>query len=157
MSIQLKDMVKEDSKEIVTVYHGTSAIYTEYIYLNGLKPRQGNKYVYVTTDKDAAEKYSKAWSAAVQTKYNEEDEFKEFSGFKNHSPDEGLILAIKIEKSKLEDDPYNPDGEPNQFRVPHKIPVSKIKKWDIKKFNFNESELLRNYAYWIGIARATDD
>jgi hypothetical protein len=131
--------------------------------LYGLRPKPGNKFVYVTTDIKRAEKYAKAWTAAILTNYKEDKNFrKKFkdSSFSKHEPQEGLILKIRIKKSLLEQDPYNPEGEPNQYRVRDKISISKIKDWKYIKFDDmvkNKTELLTNYSYWIGVARATDE
>jgi len=117
----------------------------------GLKPRPGNRFVYVTTDKDVALRYAKAWTAwAVH------DVAPELGREPNYN---GALFTIKVNASSLEKDPYNPEDEPDQYRFKGVIPAKNIVDYQPVKFDDlkKESELNRNYAFWIGIARATDD
>jgi len=145
---------------MITVYHGTALPLAEKIIKSsGLAPKPGNKYVYVTTDKKVAETYARAWTAWYM--YDAAPELK----IKNPKPIGGII-KLELPEKYLEEDPYNPEGEPNQYRVRAanvsavNLFVNKIKP-SLEKIDFpklkDETELLRAYCYWIGIARATDE
>lgn len=139
------------------LYHGTSFLYMQSILRIGLKPQPADKYVYFTENKKAAEKYSKAWTAAIFSDLDPDDERNPFKKefLKEHIL-EGIILKFKIPINILEIDDYNLDGEPGQYKYEGIFPIKKymIGK-EIKKFNElkNKTELLKNYAYWIGVVR----
>lgn len=151
-----KDTVKlSKNSEEITVYHGTALPLGEKIKTHGIRPRPDNKYAYFTTDEKVAKQYALAWTAfymkeaAAQLK------------IKNPKP-VGAILTFAFPKEWLQNDPYNPEGEPNQYRIKgstlyrgmHKYPL-KLEKIDFPQLN-DSTELLKAYCYWIGIGQASD-
>lgn len=142
----------ENFKDKVTVYHGTTDILFSRILSvdKKIKPRSDNKYVYVTTDKKVAERYAKAWTAWA---------IKEACPALEIEPNyKGLIFQIELDKKDLAKDPYS-EKEPNQYRYTGAIPIKNIVDYERPDFNElkNETALLTNFAFWIGVARATDD
>jgi hypothetical protein len=134
------------------VYHGTAWKLAEKIKQEEtLKPRKGNRYVYVTTDPERAKMYAEAWTAAYIT------DIAPLLNIENPAP-EGAILTMEIDEEFIEKDPYNSEGEPDQYRVKGNIYTDDM---TFEKVLFpklkNESALARAYCFWIGIARATDE
>jgi hypothetical protein len=143
----------------MVLYHGTALPLGERIQAHGVRPKEGNKYVYFTTDRKVAEHYAKAWTA-----YYVEEAPKQLN-IKNPKPI-GALLTFNIpdDYKWIEKDPYNEEGEPNQYRILGKhLNKDFILKYPekLEKINFPElkdkTELLKAYCYWIGIGRATDE
>lgn len=138
---------------IIELYHGTAGILGKRIEEQGvLRPKNGNSYVYLTTDIEVAKQYARAWTAWALEDVAKDKRFK--------VKPEGAIFKVRIRKSLIEDDPYNPEGEPNQYRVEGRVYLMED---DYEKEIIDFSELNDNskrmsaYCYWIGIARATDN
>lgn len=133
------------------VYHGTAWKLGEKIQREAmLNPRPGNRYVYVTTDKERAKLYAQAWTAAYLR------DIAPLMNVDNPLP-EGCIIEFEMDNEFVEEDPYNPEGEPDQYRIEGTIYTydAIFEKISFPKLR-NSGELLRAYTFWLGVARAID-
>lgn len=138
---------------ITTLYHGTCSALRPGIEREGaLQPKRGNKYVYVTTDYDVAKNYARAWTA---WSIENADDITEATG-KRPEP-KGIIIELKLDDEFIANDEYNPEGEPNQYTVEGKLYLDDaiVSEVDFTEFS-DRTELMKAYAYWIGIGRAND-
>lgn len=144
----------ENEDPIIELYHGTASILGDRIVQSEmLRPRNGNRYTYLTTDKEVAKQYSRAWTAWALEDVAKMDKRRKVKP-------EGAIFKVKLRKSDIEDDPYNPEGEPNQYRVKGAVYLIEdeyeVEKVDFSELKTNDTKRMAAYSYWIGIARATD-
>lgn len=141
--------------ELVTIYHGTCGALRRRIEgEEELRPKKGNKFVYVTTDESVAKMYSRAWTAWA---LENADQIEHAFGFRPEP--KGLIVKTQIQKEFLEDDPYNPEGEPDQYRIEGDLSLDEAEFLEV---DFTEpfsdpGNVMKAYAFWIGIGRATDN
>lgn len=143
----------EEIDPLITLYHGTTEVLGKLIKERQcLRPRPDNQYVYLTTDIEVAKQYARAWTGWALTEVATDKRRKV-------NPT-GNIFKIQLRKSLLEDDPYNPEGEPNQYRVLGAIWMDsdpyEVIDVDFSNMATDNSEKLRAYSYWIGIAQAND-
>lgn len=144
--------MKSNELELVELYHGTAGILGDLIEKRqNLSPRNGNRYVYMTTDRNVALQYARAWTAWALEDFAKER--------KKAVKSEGVLVKLKLRRDTIEVDPYNPKDEPNQYRIDGAVWLSED-EYEVERIDFSELEdkdkRIAAYCYWIGIARATD-
>jgi hypothetical protein len=144
---------------LATVYHGTAASHRTGIERDGIQHRFGRGgYVYVTTDHDRALYYARpatAFAITVVTVDGYWPPTPDFDAPVRADP-VGLIVVAEVPAHRLKDDPYNPTGEPDQYRIYRGIPPEWIVALDEVAFPElrEHTERVLAYTLWSSIQRS---